>query len=184
MPPPPSAHLQYVTLRPNALADKGEPEQHWDEKYFNQLWNNVATWFANLFHGINRETLAHPFLYAFALSVIWAYPHLLCLPIWFAKDAYRRADNQVRGIVGTISAPRRRKRDIFRATYRSITTTPSTGASAPRPEFGGTPLSAGNFFVEEDRGMHIVLRVIRWVALAFAVFILGREFYFLIRDSS
>lgn len=43
--------------------------------------------------------------------------------------------------------------------------------------FGGTPLSDGNFDIEEERELPIVLRVIRWAALAWAIFILGREAY-------
>ena len=128
--PPPSTY-QYAAIDPDA--GKGEkPELHWDEKFFDNFWRNIADWFAKLFHGINQESkpaipalalpgsntyrivsyvaLEHPYLYALALAVVWAYPHLLCLPIWFTKDAYRRADNQVRGVFGTISAPRRRKR--------------------------------------------------------------------------
>ncbi|KLO05642.1 hypothetical protein SCHPADRAFT_946734 [Schizopora paradoxa] len=180
MPPPSTYHYAVIDLN----ADKGDKsEQHWDEKFFDNFWRNIADWFAKLFHGINQETLDHPYLYALALAVVWAYPHLLCLPIWFTKDAYRRADTQVRGVFGSISAPRRRKRDILRTTYRSITSAGQT-PNPPRPEFGGTPLSAGNFYIEEDRDVHIVLRVIRWTALAFAILILGREFYFVLRDST
>lgn len=72
--------------------------------------------------------------------------------------------------------------DRFISKYRSFV---SGGSSAAEPEprtplFGGTPLSDGVFDIEEERDLPVVLRVIRWGALGWAVYILGREAYFFV----
>ena len=67
------------------------------------------------------------------------------------------------------------------STYRSVVNASYEPRNAGRPPlFGGTPLSEGDLTVEDDRHLPIVLRVIRWSALLWAVFILGREIYFFI----
>ena len=68
----------------------------------------------------------------------------------------------------------------FVSKYRSIVTGSGPASSEPprTPLFGGTPLSDGVFDVEEERHLPIALRVIRWAALGWAVYILGREAYF------
>ncbi len=180
-PPPPSVYHQYVTIRPSTLADKGEPEQAWDEKYFNQLWKNVATWFANLFHGINRESESK-YLVVYDSSLFYDTEHLFYVSDQHSlTHSYTRLRSPSFGRTPTCSVfrygsqrtptgartprleassgPSRRlvvanvrakknhcnrqlttqclTGDIFRSTYRSITTTPSTGASAPRQNSAG-----------------------------------------------
>lgn len=39
-----------------------------------------------------------------ALLVIAAWPHILSLPIWFAKDGYRRMENQTRNATGHVTS--------------------------------------------------------------------------------
>ena len=49
---------------------------------------------------------------SFALIVVFAWPHILFLPIWFGKDAVRRVDIHARDVGGRlfgIEPPRRRK---------------------------------------------------------------------------
>ena len=70
--------------------------------------------------------------------------------------------------------------DTFLSTYRSIVNASYEPRDAGRaPLFGGTPLTEGDFTIEEDRHLPIALQVIRWGALAWAAFILGRELYFI-----
>jgi len=147
----------------------------WDRNWsFHEVWSDVSGWFINLFQGINKETTEHPYLISLALFAVFAWPHLLCLPFWFSKDGVRHMKDQIRGVAHTIVQPRRRKRDVFVARYRAIV---GAGYEPPRPAFGGTPLSDGNLRFEGERGLHIVLRVIRWTCLGLAMFILGREWY-------
>ncbi|EJC99001.1 uncharacterized protein FOMMEDRAFT_161215 [Fomitiporia mediterranea MF3/22] len=145
-------------------------------------WNKFSDWVLHAAQGINDETLEHPYFISFALLILWAWPHILMLPVWFGKDAYRRMDGHARNAVGRATAPvRRRKRDTFMATYHSMTNASYEPYDTSRPPlFGGTPLSDGDFSVEEDRRLPIALRVIRWFALAWSVFILGRELYFFV----
>ncbi|KAI5120823.1 hypothetical protein M0805_003219 [Coniferiporia weirii] len=144
------------------------------------IWRDFSDWIVRLFQGINNETLEHPYFIAFALFVVWAWPHLLMLPVWFSKDAYRIVDDHARNAVNRVAAPvRRRKRDVFLARYRSVVNA-SYEPEERAPLFGGTPLSDGNFAIEEEHHLPVTLRVIRWSALAWAAFILGRELYFLL----
>ena len=68
--------------------------------------------------------------------------------------------------------------DAWIARYRSITSRTYEPPPSPRPPlFGGTPLTEGDFRIEEERHLPIALKVVRWSALAWAVFILFREWY-------
>ena len=149
--------------------------------------------------------LEHPYYISFALVVLWAYPHLLMLPVWFSHDAVRRMDDHVRNAADQATAPvRRRKRksiniflmphthiillisimditgDVFISKYHAIVNASYNQPSrSTRPLlFGGTPLSSGDFRVEEERHLPVALRVIRWCALSWACFIIGRELVF------
>ena len=46
-----------------------------------------------------NTALEHPYFISFALVVVWAWPHLLMLPVWFGKDAYYRMDSHAREAV-------------------------------------------------------------------------------------
>ena len=73
--------------------------------------------------------------------------------------------------------------DALKSHYQAIVSArydnqpgPSSG-SGSAAQFGGTPLTSGEFAPEEDQDLHIVLRVIRWFALMLAAIILGREWF-------
>lgn len=153
-------------------------DNDWDDwkASFRHAWHSVADWVVGFFQGLNNETIAHPYLIAIALFVIAAWPHILLLPFWFGKDAYRRVEAQTRQAASVIASGRTRprKRDAFIARYRSIV---NATYDPPRPAFGGTPLTEGNFAIEEETELHIGLRIVRWSMMAWAVFILGREWY-------
>lgn len=151
------------------------------------LWLTVTAWISNFFSGINNETLEHPYFISFALVVLWAWPHILMLPIWFGRDAVRRMDNHARTAAKRAAAPvRQRKRDVFVTRYRAIVTATyeQPSGSTQTQLFGGTPLSNGDFRIEEEQHLPVVLRVIRWSALIWAIYIIGRELYYFILHQS
>ncbi|KAH8113512.1 hypothetical protein DFH11DRAFT_1689341 [Phellopilus nigrolimitatus] len=149
---------------------------------FRNAWRDFSNWVVWVANVINDETLEHPYFIAFALFIVWAWPHLLMLPVWFGKDAYRHMDDHARSAARGLSTPvRRRKRDVFVSRYRSVVNATYEPESRPRPPlFGGTPLSDGNLAIEEERHLPAVLRVIRWSALVWAGYIIGRELYFVL----
>lgn len=56
--------------------------------------------------------LEHPYLMSFALFVICAWPHILVLPVWFARDGARRMETHTRNFTTQVAAaPRRRRRE-------------------------------------------------------------------------
>ena len=59
--------------------------------------SNQSFLIVNKFDYVTRMiALAHPYFVSLALLTIWAWPHLLMLPVWFGKDAYRRMDTHAR----------------------------------------------------------------------------------------
>ncbi|KAL5501288.1 hypothetical protein ACEPAH_8548 [Sanghuangporus vaninii] len=154
-------------------------EEEWT---FKEIWYTFTDWVSRASTSVNNETLEHPYLISLALFILWAWPHILMLPVWFGKDAYRRMDTHARTAVSRATAPvRRRKRDGFFSTYHSVVNASYEPREAGHtPLFGGTPLTDGDFSIEEEHHLPVALRVIRWTALAWAVFILGRELYFVL----
>lgn len=86
---------------------------------FSKFWDDFADWVLNTLRGINDESessylsrspsplavliqckrrlaLHHPYFISLALIVVWAWPHMLILPVWFGKDAYHRMDSHAR----------------------------------------------------------------------------------------
>ncbi|PAV17403.1 hypothetical protein PNOK_0746700 [Pyrrhoderma noxium] len=152
-----------------------------NKEYSHDFWSKTLASIISLFSRINSETLEHPYYISFALVVLWAYPHLLMLPVWFSHDAVRRMDDHVRNAADQATAPvRRRKRDVFISKYHAIVNASYNQSSrSTRPLlFGGTPLSSGDFRVEEERHLPVALRIIRWCALSWACLIIGRELVF------
>ncbi|TDL17733.1 hypothetical protein BD410DRAFT_729606 [Rickenella mellea] len=151
----------------------------WKDFDIREIWRSMWAWILRTANAINHETIAHSYSIAFALLVVCAWPHILALPVWFGRDAYRRMENQTRAAASVVAGgpPRRRRRDVFIARYRAIM---SRGYSPP-PQgpslFGGTPLTDGDFRLEEERELSLTFRIIRWCALAWATYILGREVY-------
>lgn len=67
---------------------------------------------------------------------------------------------------------------IVNARYDNQPGASGSGTGGGRaPLFGGTPLTSGEFAMEEEEDLHIGLRIVRWTALAFAAIILGREWF-------
>ena len=61
---------------------------------------------------------AHPYYISIALLVVFAWPHILLLPVWFGKDAYHRVDEHTRETAQRVLAaapmrPQRRRQSSF-----------------------------------------------------------------------
>ncbi|KAL5482949.1 hypothetical protein ACEPAI_9544 [Sanghuangporus weigelae] len=167
-----------ILTEANASFDKVVvAEEEWS---FKEIWYSFSDWVSRVAAFINNETLEHPYLISLALFVLWAWPHILMLPVWFGKDAYRRMDTHARTAVSRAAAPVRRRKRFF-STYHSVVNASYEPRDADRtPLFGGTPLTDGDFSIEEEHHLPVALRVIRWTALAWAAFIFGRELYFVL----
>ena len=110
---------------PPAFNDLASDQNDFDIcAFFRSIWG----WILGTLYAINDESesfksdtisvlkyittaLEHPYYVVLALLVVCAWPHILALPIWFGKDAYRRMERQTRQAVShVVKEPPKRKR--------------------------------------------------------------------------
>lgn len=120
-----------IKMPPNNIEFFESSEQKDNNFDLVEFFKAIFGWIARSAHGINDESeysdgresvclkiilfrlaLAHPYYIAFALFVVYAWPHIIALPFWFGQDGYRRMESQTRRAISQVTTrgrPRRKR---------------------------------------------------------------------------